>query len=323
MFRPPSIRRRGLSWAVIPLVALFVLASVSGAVQAYVWVTDSYATAPAGLTYVTTGAYQTRFQAWGPRSDHPVVLIHGAFESEAIWRPVATRLARDVHVEAYDLEGYGYTDHVGPYTVKSLVAQLNDFLIARHLEHPVLVGHSLGAGVIARFVLDHPGVASGIAFVDGDGLSATYPGTWIPAVVPDPYRTALFRSVVRNRSIVTTIFGLACGPGCPTLTEAELNQVQRPFLVAGAEQALLAYSSRPIVGVSPPELSHIGTTGIPALVVFGSRDAVYPAGTPGRAAEQIGAPHPVLIVDCGHLSPWSHPSQVTAAIRGLLGRVDA
>lgn len=190
-----------------------------------------------------TGAYETRFQSWGGLSAHPVVLVHGAFESVDYWRPVALRLSRCTHVEAYDLEGYGYTQRVGPYDASTLAAQLYDFLVARHLVHPILVGHSLGAGVITRFVLEHPHVAAGIVFLDGDGLSWQYPGTallpWIPAL----YRTALFRYAVRNDALVSAIFRSACGPRCPAVTPAVLAMVQHPFEVAGAQAALLAYAS--------------------------------------------------------------------------------
>ncbi len=317
------VRRDGLSWAATLVAMVCVLVAISWAAQAYVWATDAPATAPAGLTYVRTGPYLTRYEAWGPRAGPPVVLVHGAFESVDTWVPVATRLARGSHVEAYDIEGYGYTERVGPYTTESMARQLARFLVARHLDHPVLVGHSLGAGVIARFVLDHPGAAAGVVFVDGDGLAATYPGSSVPGLMPEPFRTALYRGAVRNRALISTVFGLACGTGCPTLTSRQLLSVQGPLQVAGAEQALLALSSRPVVGVSPGELGRIRSSALPALVVFGADDGEFSAGAPARTAARIGAPAPVLIADCGHLSLWSHPTQVAEAIdmfqRGLAG----
>jgi pimeloyl-ACP methyl ester carboxylesterase len=272
MRRVLRLRRDGLRRPALLLVAACVFASPTSAAFAYVVATDTPAAVPPGLTFVRTGAYTTRYQAWGRPSAHPVALVHGAFESVATWRPVARVLAPSTRVEAYDLEGYGYTDHVGPYTTESLASQLGRFIVARHLAHPVLVGHSLGAGVIARFVLDHPGVAAGVVFVDGDGLSVTYPGTWVPGAVPEPLRTAAYRAVVRDRGLVSAIFGLACGPGCPPLTPAQLDDLQRTFLVAGAEQALLAYVSRPVVGVTADELGHLRSVGPPALVVFGADD---------------------------------------------------
>jgi len=323
MRRVLRLRRAGLSRTALLLVAGCVLASVTAATGAYVVATDTPAPVPSGLTFVRTGDLMTRYQAWGAPSSHPVVLVHGALESVATWRPVARLLAPTTHVEAYDLVGYGYTDHVGPYTTDSLAAQLAAFLDARHLVHPVLVGHSLGAGVIARFVLDHPGRAAGVVFVDGDGLSVTFPGTWVPGALPEPFRTAAYRAVVRNRGLLSTIFGLACGPNCPTLTPAQLTDVQRPLLVAGAEQALLAYTSRPVVGVTARELARVASPTLPAAVVFGAEDNENVANAPALTAARIGAPAPVVIAGCGHLSLWSHPSAVAAVIEGLLARTGA
>jgi pimeloyl-ACP methyl ester carboxylesterase len=321
MCRLLRLRRDGLPRRWLVVVAVCVLAALTWGAQAYVWATDSPASVPSGLTFVRTGPYLTRFQTWGAPSPHPLILVHGAFESVTMWGPVAKLLAPTHHVEAYDLEGYGYTQRVGPYTTESLATQLAAFLAVRHLDHPVLVGHSLGAGIIARFVLDHPGVAAGVVFLDGDGLSVRIPGTWVPEALPEPFRTALFRGVARSDALVSTIFGLACGPGCPTLTPGQIAAVRRPFEVADAEQALLALTGRPVVGVTASELGRIRSPGLPALVVFGAQDPEYSSDAPARTAARIGAPTPTLIANCGHLSLWSHPTQVAAALVGFAARL--
>ena len=312
-----NLRRHELPRRWLVVVFGCVLAAITWAAQVYVWVSDTPASVPAGLSFVRTGPYLTRFQAWGTASAASVVLVHGAFESVTTWGPVARLLAPHHHVEAYDLEGYGYTQRVGPYTTESMATQLAAFLIVRHLDHPILVGHSLGAGVIARFVLDNPGLASGVVFLDGDGLSLTIPGTWVPGAVPEPFRTALFRLVVGSDALVSTIFGLACGPGCPTLTPDQTAAVRRPFQVAGAESALLALTGQPVVGVTASELGRIRSPRLSALVVFGADDAEYDSDAPARTALRIGAPAPTLIAGCGHLSLWSHPIAVAAAIEGF------
>jgi pimeloyl-ACP methyl ester carboxylesterase len=234
---------------------------------------------------------------------------------------VARLLAPTHHVEAYDLEGYGYTQRVGPYTTASLADQLDAFLVARHLDHPILVGHSLGAGVIARFVLDHPVTAAGVVFLDGDGVSVTYPGTWVPGAVPEPFRTALYRAVVRSDAVVSTLFGLACGPDCPTLTPAQTAALRRPLQVAGAEQALLDLTGHPVVGVTAAELGRIRSPALPARVVFGAEDVEYRSEAPVVTAARIGAPPPTLIPRCGHLSLWSHPHEVAAAVSGFVDSI--
>jgi len=317
----PRRRARGLLRLTLLGVLVGVWVAVTAIAQIYVLSTDRPVKAPSGLTFVRTGTYETRYQAWGPASVHPIVLVHGAFESVAYWQPLARDLADRYHVEAYDMKGYGYTDHVGPYTTEGLATQLYLFLRARHLVRPILVGHSLGAGVVARFVLDHPHVAAGIVFLDGDGLQLSFPGRQVLDAVVDPYRTAIFRFAVRDDALVRRIFALACGPTCTPLTRSQLDAVQRPFEVAGAEQALLSYATRPIVGVQVADLRRLRSLKVPSLVVFGSKDFQFSPESAVMTARRLGAPKPVMIAGAGHLSMWSSPAQVASALEGFVGRI--
>ncbi len=316
-------RARGVLRTLLGGVALGLAASVTLIAAVYDAETGRPTPAPSGLLFVRTGDYLTRYESWGTTSPHPVVLIHGAFESVDYWKPVAAILSRSTHVEAYDLEGYGYTQRAGPFTATALVTQLAEFLRARHLTHPVLVGHSLGAGVIARFVLAYPRIAAGIVFLDGDGLSATYPGTQALAWMPNLYLTALYRYAVRNDSLVSMIFHAACGPHCPRVTPTVLSMVQRPFEVAGAQAALVAYAEQPLVGVSVAQLREMGRLAIPSRVIFGANDRVYPLSTPRMTAQRLGAPAPEIIAGAGHLTLWSNPADVAAAIARLVRTVSS
>lgn len=314
MTRRTRRRARGLRRMMATGLVVGMFISLTAIAAVYDAETAHPLPAPGGLSFVRTGDILTRYAAWGAASRTPVVLIHGAFESVDYWVPVARLLARTTHVEAYDLKGYGYTQRTGRYSAAVLVAQLYDFLRARHLRHPLLVGHSLGAGVIAQFVLAHPHVAAGVVFLDGDGLSATYPTSRLLSWIPDLYLTALYRFAVRDDALVSTIFRTACGPGCPVVTPAVLTMVQRPFEVAGAQSALLAWARQPLVGVTVPQLAQIGASGLAARVIFGQRDSVFSGDAPAQTARRLHAPTPSIIAHAGHLTLWSHPSQVAALI---------
>jgi pimeloyl-ACP methyl ester carboxylesterase len=294
--------------------------SVTGIAALYVATTARPVPNPTGLHFVLTNGYRTRFVEAGTRSTHPIVLVHGAFESTDTWQRLIGSIPRGVHVEAFDLAGYGYSDHVGPFTTEHLAQQLASFLVARHLTDPVLVGHSLGAGVIARYVIDHHSRTGGIVFVDGDGLSASYP-TWPLKLIIEPFRTALYRLAVRSDWLVRAAFSAICGPGCPPLTTLQLDQVRRPFLVAGAESAFLAYAQHPIVGVSSPERHQIATLDVPALVIVGAQDPELTRIGAATAARAIGAPAPIVLRHTGHLSMWSHPFEVARAILAFRSRL--
>jgi pimeloyl-ACP methyl ester carboxylesterase len=320
----PSARprrwRRLLKRLGIALLALLVVLTATSLI--YNAATNARAAPPAGLMYVRTGAVQTRYRVWGDSSlaGPAIVLIHGAFESADTWEPLAALLARDHHVEAYDVKGYGYTQREGPYSVEALAQQLNDFLTARGLVRPILVAHSSGAGVVARFVLDHPTAAGGIVFVDGDALASGVT-TWPARLLLDPWRTTLLRLVIHSDRVIRSVYSAACGPSCPKLDAAGLDQWRRPFEVAGAEQAIWDMLAAGIPGLPADQVARIAALHVPAAVVFGAQDGEFSAASPAQTAQRIGAPAPTIIPGAGHLSFISHPDAVAAVVEQLYGRV--
>ena len=320
--RASSRGRRWLKRIGFSLLALFVVWTLFSVV--YNAVTAGRASPPAGLTYVQTGDALTRYRVWGnPSAPGPaIVLIHGAFESADTWEPLARILAQTHHVEAYDVKGYGYTQRTGSYSTRALADQLNAFLTARGLVKPILVGHSSGAGVIARFVLDHPDRAGGIVFLDGDGLSSGV-STWAPRLLLDPWRTTLFRLVLHSDAVIRALYNATCDAACPPLDRAGVDQWRRPFEVAGAEQALWSMLAAGIPGLPASQVARIAALRIPAAVIFGANDSEFTRNSPAQTAQRIGAPAPTIIPGAAHLSFVGHPTEVAAAIEQLYQRARA
>lgn len=323
--RPKRSKRGGRGWRWLKRIGLGLLAAwvaLTGFSFIYNAATAGRARVPAGLSYVQTGDVQTRYRVWGDPSapGSAIVLIHGAFESADTWDPLARVLAQTHHVEAYDVKGFGYTQRKRPYTVQALADQLDTFLTARGLVRPILVGHSSGAGVIARFVLDHPDRAGGIVFIDGDAIYGAVT-TWLPKILLDPWRTTLLRLFVHSDSFIRALYGQACGSGCPKLDAAGVDQWRRPFEVAGAEQAIWDMLGTGIPGVPVDQVARIAGLHMPAAVVFGAGDHQFSKDSPQQTAQRIGAPSPTVIPGAGHLSFIGHPDEVAAAIEQLYGRV--
>lgn len=78
-----------------------------------------------------------------------VVLVHGYPDTHVVWDPVADRLARHLHVVAYDVRGAGASGapgRVGSYRMRHLVSDLVAVLDAVARDRPVhLVGHDWGS----------------------------------------------------------------------------------------------------------------------------------------------------------------------------------
>src|SRR5690242_11612707 len=113
--------RRRLRRVVTVLAALFVtVTALSLLVNA---LTSTPAAPPPGLRYVQAADVHTRVRTWGT-SGPVIVLVHGAAETADTWAPVAERLATGYRVVAYDVDGWGYSQRVAPYTAEHLARQL-------------------------------------------------------------------------------------------------------------------------------------------------------------------------------------------------------
>ena len=100
-----------------------------------------------------------------------VLAVHGITASHHGWRPVARELIGrhpEVCVLAPDLRGRGRSADVGPpYGIAVHAADVAAILAHLAVPEAVLVGHSMGAFVVARTAADRPELASAVVFVDG------------------------------------------------------------------------------------------------------------------------------------------------------------
>jgi pimeloyl-ACP methyl ester carboxylesterase len=309
--------KRFLRRALLGILALWLI--VTGTSLGYNAFTSANAAPPPGLKFVQAADIHTRYDTWGT-SGSPVVLLHGAAESVDTWSRLVPLLARNHRVYAYDITGYGYSERKGPYTVEHLAAQLLGFLDAMHLggsgqPKPVLVGHSLGAGIAAEATLEQPGRIGGLMFLDGDGLPFTGGGSGLRRLIVNPYRTSMLRLVLNSDSLVRKLYNDACAPDCPSLDQAGVDQWVRPFRQPGAETAIWSMASAGIAAVPADRLAKLRELTVPTSVVFGELDTS--GGNATQTATRIGAPPPTIIPGAKHLTLISNPDVVAKAIDAL------
>ena len=96
-----------------------------------------------------------------------LLLIHGTAASTHSWRELVPRLAGDYDVLAADLPGHGFSARLpdGSMTLPALAEGLADLLSALDYSPDYVVGHSAGAALALRMVLDaaiEPRVVVGI-----------------------------------------------------------------------------------------------------------------------------------------------------------------
>jgi pimeloyl-ACP methyl ester carboxylesterase len=185
-------------------------------------------------------------------------------------------------------------------------------------ERPLLVGHSSGAAVVAEAALWAPGRLGGVMLLDGDALNTgAGPPSALKDVLIDPYRTSLLRLGLGIDAVIRSVYDAQCGPACPRLGAAGLDQWRRPLRVPGAENALWSMLAAGVPGLPANQVARLAGVRLPKSVVFGAQDDVFTRQTPQETARRIGAPPATLIPGARHLTMISSPEAVAAAVDRL------
>jgi len=118
--------------------------------------------------YIRVNAIRIYLERTGAGSGKPpMVLVHGITDSGGCWAPLANDLAVDFDVIAYDTRGHGLSDKpVRGYGLDDHENDLLGVIAALKLEKPILMGHSMGGGIVAKAAADHPGLPRAVILED-------------------------------------------------------------------------------------------------------------------------------------------------------------
>ena len=260
--------------------------------------------------FVRTQGTVLAYRSWG-HTGSPLVLLGGAAEPSWVWHDVGPLLARHGHrVFALDLPPFGYSQRLGPYTMAHWLELLHGFEQRLHLVRPLLVGHSVGAGVAAAAGLAHPREVAGVVLLDGDALAFGGNHAWIADLLVYPYYPAVYRIVTGSDWIVGRVFRDAWGSNAPDPSHATLAQFERPFRVQGTQAALKQLFSGGVPGLTPSQLARLH---IPRAVIWGTQDTVDSLSS-GRATAAALHTHLQTIPHAGHLSMLAQPEATASRI---------
>jgi 3-oxoadipate enol-lactonase len=114
---------------------------------------------------LAAAARAQRLQREG-RGENEVVLIHGLGADASVWDNVVGYLRGSMQVFPYELHGHGSTPPLATPTIVAEAAALGEWLHAKDLPYPTLVGHGLGGMVALQFALDHPSDVRRVILID-------------------------------------------------------------------------------------------------------------------------------------------------------------
>ncbi len=100
-------------------------------------------------------------------SGPPLVILHGLFGQSDNWNTLAKVFAEQgFNVFTVDLRNHGLSPHSEEWNYPVMAEDLKTFLVEHQLEHPVLLGHSMGGKVLLFFEQRYPGLAAKLIIAD-------------------------------------------------------------------------------------------------------------------------------------------------------------
>jgi pimeloyl-ACP methyl ester carboxylesterase len=124
----------------------------------------------------------------------PIVLVHGATQDTLSWYDNIGYFAeKGYKVYAIDQIGHGKSALVNgrpTRTVEEFSSYLWKFIQAMDIRRPILVGHSMGAGISIETAINHPEDIVGVVAVDGGAhvrkASSNYHGNVLDTIAINP-----------------------------------------------------------------------------------------------------------------------------------------
>jgi pimeloyl-ACP methyl ester carboxylesterase len=90
----------------------------------------------------------------------PLVFLHGLTFDHRMWHPVLDALPAGLPAIAFDLPGHGNTPALESHRLDEVVDAIHDAVVDAGLRSPVIVGHSISAGIAAIYAGRYPAAAT-------------------------------------------------------------------------------------------------------------------------------------------------------------------
>ncbi|TFV55416.1 alpha/beta fold hydrolase [Geodermatophilus sp. DF01-2] len=224
----------------------------------------------------------------------PMLFVHGYPLSGALFAENREELAEDYQVITVDLRGYGRSEALGEQPVGSVESYAQDVLAVMDelgVDSAVIGGMSMGGPIVFSMYQQAPDRFDGMILIDTVAAPAPPPevGTWrglievareqgteaVPPLIIDEMLTGEAR--MEHPELVQYLIGI-------------MNEASLQAYVAGAE----ALATRPDF---QPLLDDIG---VPALVLVGLQDTIYPYEFSQQMADAIPDAELEIIDDASH-----------------------
>lgn len=263
--------------------------------------------------FVDTGRMRWHVQESG--AGRTLLLLHGTGAATHSWRDLLPLLAGHFRVIAPDLPGHGFTTGrpAGGLSMSAMARALGDLLAKLGLAPDIIVGHSAGAAIGLRMVLDkiaRPKAVVGLnpALMPFPGLAAKLFPTLARALFVNPFAPHIFAAIARGPGEAGRFLERSTGS---RIDAAGVDYYRRLFATsdhcAGAITMMADWDLESLAR----DLSRVA---VPVLLVQGANDAAIPLSSVEAAAKLVPDARVEVLPGLGHLAHEEQPAEIAALI---------
>lgn len=239
-----------------------------------------------------------------------VILIHGLNGSVNDWKNTFPVLAKNFHVVAFDLPGFGKSDKGSQHYSPTSYARLAHFLSDRYFQHKPyhIVGHSMGGATALRFASQRPLRFQRLVLIDAAGILH-------PLVISKFQAGALVErtsGVKQTRSLAERLSGklLELADKLPIQPDDIVNSsLGRDVVLQGGPSQIAA------LGLAGEDFSYaVSSVTEPTLILWGDNDQTVPLRTGKVLAARLPKARLEIISGAAHEPMNEQTAQVNTLI---------
>lgn len=141
--------------------------------------------APASAGPAAPAFHPTAFTVKVTGTGRPVIFIPGLACDGSIWDGTLAHLGGKVQAHVISLAGFAGNPPIAKPLVPTAREEIIEYIRQNHLDHPILVGHSLGAFLTYWIAETAPDLIGGAVPIDG---APFFPAIFDPSATPDTVR---------------------------------------------------------------------------------------------------------------------------------------
>ena len=268
----------------------------------------------AASRFVDTGRMRWHVQSAG--AGPVLLLLHGTGAATHSWRALLPLLAQHFTVVAPDLPGHGFTSGrpAGGLSMVGIARAVGELLTTLNCAPAIVVGHSAGAAIALRMVIDGIVAPQGVvglnpALLPFPGLAAKLFPALARMLFVNPFAPHIFAAMARGPGEAAQFLERSTGS---RIDAAGVDFYRRLFSTsdhcAGALTMMAAWDLESLARDLP-------RVTVPTLFVTGAGDAAIPPASVTDAAALIAGARVELLPALGHLAHEEQP----ALVAGLIG----